>query len=63
MEINENLLDLIQSLEKRIQSLEEENTETTNTLYQLWNSIEAVDSRIDIILSENHNLKEFTLDK
>jgi hypothetical protein len=32
-----------------IKRLEEENIETSNTLYELINSIEAVDHRIDII--------------
>jgi hypothetical protein len=36
-------------LEERVKKLEEENVETSNTLYQLMNSIEAVDRRIDIV--------------
>ena len=32
-----------------IKRLEEENIETTNSLYEIMNSIEAVDRRIDII--------------
>ena len=32
-----------------IKQLEEENIETTNVLYQIMNSVEAVDARIDIL--------------
>jgi len=32
-----------------IKRLEEENIETTNCLYEIMNSVEAVDARIDII--------------
>ena len=35
-----------------IKRLEEENIETSNILYELQNSIEAVDSRIDILSVE-----------
>lgn len=35
-----------------IKRLEEENIETTNCLYELQNSIEAVDNRIDILYGE-----------
>jgi uncharacterized coiled-coil DUF342 family protein len=39
----------IEELEKRIVKLEEENVETTNCLYENYNSIDAVDARIDIL--------------
>lgn len=42
----------IKLLEKQIEYLKEENIETTNILYELQNSIEAVDNRIDIITAE-----------
>ena len=32
-----------------VKRLEEENVETTNTLYEIMHSIEAVDARIDIL--------------
>ena len=32
-----------------IKRLEEENIETTNVLYEIMNSVEAVDARIDIV--------------
>jgi predicted nucleic acid-binding Zn-ribbon protein len=35
-----------------IKRLEEENIETTNCIYELQNSIEAVDARIDILSVE-----------
>jgi len=39
-------------LENRIARLEEENIETSNTLYEIMNSIDAVDVRIDILTGE-----------
>ena len=42
----------VQSLEERIKKLEEENVETTNLLYEVINSIEAVDHRIDILADD-----------
>ena len=33
-----------------IKRLEEENIETSNVLYEIMNSVEAVDARIDIIV-------------
>jgi len=32
-----------------VKRLEEENIETTNTLYEIMHSVEAVDARIDIL--------------
>ena len=43
----------IVELENRIAKLEEENIETTNLLYELGNSIDAVDVRIDILTGES----------
>lgn len=40
-------------LRERIEALEEENIETSNCLYELDNSIQAVDARIDILTVEN----------
>jgi hypothetical protein len=42
-----------------VKRLEEENIETTNTLYEVMNSIEAVDARIDILVEhcrDNQNV-------
>ena len=42
----------IVELEGRIAKLEEENIETSNCIYELGNSIQAVDTRIDILSVE-----------
>lgn len=42
-------------LEERIIMLEQENVETSNCLYELMNSIDAVDARIDILTLEKWN--------
>jgi 16S rRNA G527 N7-methylase RsmG len=67
MEPNKNLLNLIEELQKKVTSLEDqvrelyrENLETTNTLYEISNSLE---SRIDILASEPYNLDKFSLNK
>ena len=49
----------ISELELRIEKLEEENVETTNILYELGNSINAVDARIDIILNTPKHYENF----
>jgi hypothetical protein len=47
-----------------IKRLEEENIETTNCIYELTNSLNAVDARIDIIVGETTlNLENYKLDK
>ena len=50
---NNNLYQKIVELENRIAKLEEENIETSNILYELMNSLDAVDARIDILTLEN----------
>lgn len=47
-----SLMDEIASLKKRIEVLENENIETSNCLYEIQNSIEAVDNRIDILYND-----------
>jgi hypothetical protein len=47
----------IVELENRIIKLEEENIETTNVLYELGNSLDAVDARIDILTLEKWSNK------
>ena len=47
-----DLYGVIANLQKRIEVLEQENVETTNTLYELMHSIEAVDERINILSCE-----------
>ena len=63
-----NLYEIIQGLEERvnvleekyrgaledIKRLEEENVETTNTLYEIMHSVDAVDARIDILHTHNN---------
>jgi|LakMenEpi03Aug12_release.lakeMendotaPanAssembly.Ray.scaffolds.fasta_scaffold793250_3 hypothetical protein len=38
-----------------VKRLEDENIETTNVLYQVMNSVDAIDARIDILTLENWN--------
>jgi uncharacterized Rmd1/YagE family protein len=45
----DSLLKRIEDLEKKVIRLEEENVETTNTLYEIMHSVDAVDARIDIL--------------
>ena len=48
----ELLLKKIEELEERMVKLEEENVETTNTLYEIMHSDDAVDARIDILADD-----------
>jgi len=52
-----------QSLLLHIKNLEEENIETSNCLYELMNSIDAVDARIDILAADPYTINQFSLDK
>jgi hypothetical protein len=45
-------------LQERIEALEAENVENSNCFYELSNSIDAVDARIDILTLENWNKKD-----
>lgn len=54
-----DLYAVIANLQKRIEVLEQENVETTNTLYELGNSIEAVDERINILSCEPLHYKTY----
>jgi prefoldin subunit 5 len=49
------MMNLIDTLKSRIDRLEEEQRETDNVLYELSNSIDAIDRRIDIIAEEYLN--------
>lgn len=55
---DDDLYAKILELEKRIVKLEEENVETSNVLYELMNSLDAVDARIDILSLESWNNKD-----
>lgn len=52
MESNKNLLEMIVELQERVKYLEEENIENSNLIYELMNSTEAIDRRIDIVAEE-----------
>jgi hypothetical protein len=41
------LLDLIQSLEYRVEQLERENVETTNILYEIMNTLDSLELKIN----------------
>lgn len=60
MQENQNLLNLIEKLERRIEVLEEENVNIVNEMYEISNSLEA---RIDILSSPEINLKNYSLGK
>lgn len=49
------MMSLIDTLKSRIDRLEDEQRETDNVLYELSNSIDAIDRRIDIIAEEYLN--------
>ena len=49
----DSLIKRIEELEERMLKLEEENVETTNTLYEIMHDIDAVDARIDILHTHN----------
>jgi hypothetical protein len=48
----EELQEKYQALLVDVKRLEEENIETTNVLYEIMNSVDAVDRRIDIIVEK-----------
>ena len=52
-----DLYQKIVELEERIRYLEDENIENSNCFYELSNSIDAIDARIDILTLENWNNK------
>ena len=54
----EMLLRKIEELEAKVTKLEEENIETTNTLYEVMNSVDAVDARIDILTAEKYLISD-----
>jgi hypothetical protein len=67
----EVLIKRIEELEEKysgaledIKRLEEENIENTNLIYEIMNSLQAIDNRIDIIVGETTlNLENYNLDK
>jgi tetrahydromethanopterin S-methyltransferase subunit G len=53
----EVLIKRIEELEEKVAKLEEENIESTNLIYELMNSLDAVDNRIDIVAGETQQIK------
>jgi len=60
MEEHVNFYDIILDLQDRVEKLEEENIELTNSLYEIENRIQA---KIDNIHPVTYNLSNYTLDK
>ena len=60
---NDNLFDFILSLKERIDALEKENIELTNSLYELENRLEAKIDKIHPVVYnlENKGLRDYTL--
>ncbi len=66
-----NLYELILSLQEKvrvledkyqgalqdIKRLEEDNIEINNNIYEIMNSVDAVDNRIDILFGENNDIQ------
>jgi hypothetical protein len=48
---------VVKNMEHRIEKLEEENVETSNLLYELIHTINALDARIDIVAEHNETQK------
>lgn len=51
------MIEMINSLKMRIETLEEEQRETDNLIYELMNSMDAIDRRIDIVAEELQPIK------
>lgn len=60
MQDNQNLLNLIERLERRIELLEQENVNIVNEMYEISNSLEA---RIDILSPPEITLNNYSLGK
>ena len=60
MQENQNLLNLIEKLEERIELLEQENLNIVNEMYEISNSLEA---RIDILSPPEITLNNYSLGK
>jgi len=61
--IDDCILDRITDLELRVLTLEAENVELTNCLYEIMQSIDEVNIKIDKIHPVTYNLTNYTLDK
>jgi len=56
--VDESLLDIIANLESKVLKLEEENISTTNCLYEIMQSIDEVNIKIDKIHPVIYNLHQ-----
>jgi hypothetical protein len=56
--VEDDVYSKLLELELRIEALEAESVENSNCFYELSNSIDAVDARIDILTLENWNKKD-----
>ena len=57
-DVDESLLDIIADLEERVLTLETENVELTNCLYEIMQSIDEVNIKIDKIHPVIYNLHQ-----
>jgi len=57
-DVGDDVYSKLIELQERIEALEAENVENSNCFYELSNSIDAVDARIDILTLENWNKKD-----
>ena len=53
-----SLIERIEDLENKVRHLEEENIENSNLIYELMNSTDAIDRRIDIVAEEFGRTKD-----
>jgi len=54
-DVEDDVYSKLIELQERIEALEAENVENSNCFYELSNSIDAVDARIDILTLESWN--------
>ena len=57
-DVDDSLLDIIANLESKVLKLEEENISTTNCLYEIMQSIDEVNIKIDKIHPVIYNLHQ-----
>jgi hypothetical protein len=59
-ENNKSLYEKIKFLEDKLKHLQEENIEINNLLYEALKSIDAIDTRIDILAAESYTDSSFS---
>lgn len=57
LKLIQNLQDRVKLLEDQVKELQYENVETTNSIYEIANSLE---SRIDILASESYDFSKYS---